>query len=124
MVRLSEKLHALVTALIFSVALTLGAGSPAFASASDMSVGLHDIAGGHHTSSAHDACAQEPCRDHHTDCISGVAHCSGSGCMAFVAPVEARGLGHSGHQTWSLEGALCLSGVDPLVARHPPRDLA
>lgn len=124
MVQLSEKLQVLVTALIFSLALTLGAGSPTFASASDMSVGQHDIASDHYASSAHDACAQEPCGDHHTDCLFGVAHCGGSGCTAIVGPAEARGLGDTGHQTWSQAGTLCLSGVDPLVARHPPRDLA
>lgn len=124
MVRLSEMLQVLVTALIFSLALTLGAGPGAAASASGMDAGHHDVASEHHASSAHDPCAQEPCSDHHTDCISGVAHCSGSGCTAFVAPADARGLGRSGHQTWSQAGTLCLSGVDPLVARHPPRDLA
>jgi hypothetical protein len=124
MVRLSEKLQGLVTALIFSLALTLGASPGALASAPNMHARQHDIASGHHASSAHDAYAQEACNDHHADCISGVVHCSGSGCTAFVAPAEARGLGQSGHQTWPLEGTLCLSGVDPLVARHPPRDPA
>lgn len=124
MVRLSEKLQVLMTALIFGLALTLGAGPGAVASASDMHAAQHDVASEHHPSSAHDACAEEPCGDHAVDCISGVAHCNSSSYTALVEPVEACGLAHSGHQTWSLEGALCLSGVDPLVARHPPRDLA
>jgi hypothetical protein len=124
MVRLSETLQALVMALVFSLALTLGFGTASFASAPDIAVGHHDIATGHHAASAHDACAPEACGDHHADCISGVAHCSGSGCTAFVAPADAGGLGQSGHQTWSLEGTPSLAGVDPLVARHPPRDLA
>ena len=122
--RVCEELQALVTALIFSLALTLAFGSAAFASMPDMSAGQHETASGHHESSPHDACVQELCSDHTTDCIPGVAHCSGSGGTAFVAPVEAPGLVHSGRQTWTLEGTRCLSGVDPLVARHPPRDLA
>lgn len=124
MVRLSEMLQVLLTALIFSLALTLGAGQDALACAPDVHAGQNDIAGEHHASTAHDACAQEPCSDHHADCISGVAHCSGSGCTVFVAPADACGLARSEHQSWSVEGTLCLFGVDPLVARHPPRDLA
>jgi len=123
MARLSEMLQVLVTALIFSVALTLGAGPGAVASGPDVHAGQHDTAS-EHQASKHDACAQEPCRDHHTDCISGTAHCSGSGCLALVTPADVCGLGQSEHQTWSLEGTICLSGVYPLVARHPPRDLA
>lgn len=123
MVRLSKMLPVLLTALILGLALTLGGGSPAFASASHISVG-QDTASGSHASRAEDACAQQPCSDHDADCVSGVAHCSGSAYTAFVAPIEAVDLSHSGDQTWSLEGTLRLSGLDPLVARHPPRDLA
>ena len=124
MVRLSEMLKVLVTALIFSLALTLGAGTGVVASASGLHAAQHEVASGHHASSTHDARAQQPCSDQHTDCISRVAHCSGSGCSAFVAPAESCGLAQSERQTWSLEGTICLSGLYPRVACHPPRDLA
>lgn len=124
MVRVCKKLQVLVTVLIFGLALTLGSGSGAFAGLPDMHAGLHDTAGGHHAANPQDTCAQEPCSEHNADCVAGLVHCSGSGYTAFVGPVEARGLAHSGNPTWTLEGARRLSGVDPLVARHPPRGLA
>ena len=123
MVRLCDELRVLATALILSLALALGFGSAAVADLPNMSAGQHDIASPHHASSPHDACMQASGSDQN-DCISSVAHCSGAGCTAFVAPVEAHGLAHCGHRIWTMAGTPCLQGIDPLVARHPPRDLA
>ena len=124
MVRLCKELRVLATALILSLALALGLGSTAFAGLPDMPAGLHDVAGVHHASSSYEPCMQAPCSDQNADCISSLAHCSGAGCAALVEPVEARGVAHSGQRIWALAGALCLRGIDPLVARHPPRHLA
>ena len=123
MTRLNE-IRILATALILSLALALDFGSAAVAALPGMSAGLHDIASVHHASSPHDACMQASCQDRIVDCCSSVAHCSGSGCTAIVAPVNAPGFAYSAHRAWATIGARCLEGLDPLVDRHPPRDFA
>lgn len=123
MTRLSE-IRVLATALILSLALALDFGSAAVAALPGMSAGVHDIAGVHDTSSLHDACTQASCRDRIADCCSSVAPCSGSGCTAFVTPVDAPGFAYSARRAWATTGAQCLEGLDPFVDRHPPRDFA
>jgi len=123
MVRLSEELRVLAV-LIFSLAFALGSGSVAMSASPDVPAGLHDIAGVQHASILHNACVHAPCSDQTADCCSSVAQCCGAGCTAVVAPVEPPGFMYSLHRAWTLAGARCLKGLDPLVSRHPPRDLA
>lgn len=121
MVWLCDELRLLATALILSLALALGVGAAAVAALPGTSVEqLHHLAIVHPASIAHDADGQEPCDDRFADCCSSLAHCSG---IALVAPADAPGFAGSAHRTWTLAGAQCLHGIDPLVNRHPPRDL-
>ncbi len=123
MVRLRGELRVLVTALIFSLALSLGFGSAAVAALPDTTVGLHGMASVDHASSPHDACMQDSCSDRIADCRSSAAHCGSAGCTALVAPAAAPGFADSVRRTWAFTRAQCLHGIDPLVNRHPPRDL-
>ncbi len=123
MTRLSDEIRVLATVLIFSLAVALGYGSVANAALPVTSVELHDMAGVHHASSPHDACMQESCGDRLADCCSSVAHCTGASCSAFVAPVGAPGFAYCPPRAWTTAEARCLKGLDPLVNRHPPRDL-
>lgn len=118
-----DELRVLVTALIFSLALSLGFGSSGAAALPGTNVGLHDMAGVDHASSPHDACMQESCCDRIADCCSSAAHCGGASCTALVAPAGAPGFADSVRRTWAFARAQCLHGIDPLVNRHPPRDL-
>jgi hypothetical protein len=113
-----------MTALIFSLALALGFGSAAVAALPDTVGGHHDIASVHHASSPHDTCTQASCSDQIGGCCSSAAHCGGSGCSAFVAPVGAPGFAHRPHWAWAIAGAQRLEGLDSAVNRHPPRDIA
>lgn len=120
MVWLCDELRVLATALIFSLALALGFGFAAIAALPGTSVELHHLASVHPASIPHDAYKQEPCDDRLADCCSSVGHCSGT---VFVTPADAPGFAGSAHRTWTLARAQCLHGIDPLVNRHPPRDL-
>jgi hypothetical protein len=123
MIRLIGEIRVLAAVLVLSLALALCYGSAANATSPGTSVELHDMADVHHASNPHEAYVQESCGDQLTDCCLSVAHCSSASCSAFVAPVGAPGFAYCQPRAWTTADARCLKGLDPLVNRHPPRDL-
>jgi hypothetical protein len=135
MAHLTEQFRVVAAALIVSLALMLAFGSLATAG-SHSATGPHDIIAIPYAWDARDSCnpvgstsgTTDRCSDatmHAScigDCCSDVAHCSGTGCFAFVALADAPNLADSAHRAWALARAQCLQGLDPLVNRHPPRD--
>jgi hypothetical protein len=108
--------------LLLAAALALGFGARPEA-ASIGADGQHDPAVHLQLSEANHVCTEAQCADHHAHCSTTANVCCGNGCAA-LAIAEVADVPVLSCSAWHAAPGHVLSGLDPLVIQHPPRDLA
>jgi hypothetical protein len=118
MVRVIDQIRTMCAVLVFGIVVMLGFGALSQAMPFGDDARRHEPAV-HQMGGTDMASADAACADGHADnCFTAQACC---GVCAALAIQEATGVPAGSNDAWGMSPRHVLSGLEPLVNRHPPR---